>query len=197
MVRDANIASVAPHLSPSLIDIGAMNATTLLPFRVPLVRSLIHEAKYHNNIHAQELLGRILSDHFSDWLSDETALSGGKVILIPIPLSASRRKERGFNQCEVFLQKALAVQKELCSSAITLDLKTLVRIRDTEHQTRLTRNEREANLKNAFLASGPIDPGNTYILFDDVLTTGATFSAAASALASAGAIHILPLALAR
>jgi predicted amidophosphoribosyltransferase len=51
-------------------------------------------------------------------------------------------------------------------------------------------------MRGAFGATHSADPALTYILIDDVITTGATLQAAVDALTSAGASHIIPLALA-
>jgi predicted amidophosphoribosyltransferase len=51
-------------------------------------------------------------------------------------------------------------------------------------------------MRGAFGAAHPADPTSTYLIIDDVLTTGATLQAAIDALKSAGATNIIPLALA-
>ena len=51
-------------------------------------------------------------------------------------------------------------------------------------------------MRGAFGVAHPADPAYTYIVIDDVLTTGATLQAAIDALQNAGADHIIPLALA-
>ena len=68
----------------------------------------------------------------------------------------------------------------------------LVRKGYTQTQTQLSRTARQQNVKNAFaLASdAAVIPNQTYILVDDIITTGSTFNACAAALREAGATQI-------
>jgi ComF family protein len=95
-------------------------------------------------------------------------------------------RERGFNQAHT-LAELLARQ---VNGAVVRPL--LRRVVDTPTQTRLDRTQRQANLKNAFaLAPGaPIEPGQRYVLVDDVFTTGATLNACAGILRRAGLISL-------
>ena len=122
--------------------------------------------------------------------------------LIPIPLAAKRLRERGYNQSEM-LARALARQWRI---PVLLDV--LVRTRETPTQTALTPETRLANVAGAF-APGPwfdrltlgrrpgVSRDTTYILVDDVFTTGATLAEAARALEQAGATRIMGVTFAR
>ena len=112
-------------------------------------------------------------------------------IIIPIPLYSSRLRERGYNQ-SLLLAGPIARAHQ-----IPLSLKSLARIRNTEHQTFLNEKERWTNIHNAFriLNSADID-GKNVLIIDDLLTTGATASEAAGALKQAGAKIVGVLALA-
>ena len=79
---------------------------------------------------------------------------------------------------------------------LVIDATSLVRTRETISQVSLAREKREENMRGAFRAAHSIDPSHTYIVIDDVITTGATLQAAVDALKEAGAVHIIPLALA-
>ena len=72
----------------------------------------------------------------------------------------------------------------------------LTRTRDTQTQITLPRAKRLENMRGAFDATNQLDPSYLYIVFDDVITTGATMQAAVDALVAAGARDILPVALA-
>jgi len=113
----------------------------------------------------------------------------GRVCLIPIPLGARRLAERGYNQSER-LAAALAHRVD---GVVRADL--LRRTRDTRTQTALTPEAREANVAGAFEAIGR--PPACVVLVDDVFTTGATLSAAATALRAAGAERVEAVTFAR
>jgi predicted amidophosphoribosyltransferase len=119
-------------------------------------------------------------------------------VLMPVPLSRRRERERGYNQAAE-LARALSQRWQL-----TVVETALRRVRETRSQTTLSPSEREQNVRDAFLAtppplaptppkhedatcvSGAERPRPKVILVDDVLTTGATIVAAARALARGG-----------
>ena len=117
-------------------------------------------------------------------------------LILPLPLSKERLQTRGFNQAWE-LTNALAVQSG-CSAKT--DSTLLLRVKNTQPQTVLLRQERLSNVKGAF----QVDPlrtaevkGKRVILVDDVMTSGASLFTAAQALRAAGAAHITGLVLAR
>ncbi len=193
-VRDISIDDFLVKVSPSLVTCTRPATITLLPFHDPVVRSAIHEAKYHGSARAFELLALALADYLRD--ADDVGRTTSNTFLIPVPLGKERRKERGYNQIE---EVAKLAGKEL---GMQVETDLLIRTRETISQISLPREEREKNLRGAFIVSPKleerrrIDPTCTYILIDDVITTGATLQSAIDALKSAGALHIIPLALA-
>lgn len=176
---DGFCALVAPRLAP----VTHPETTALLSFGDPRVRAAIHETKYHGSSSSRRLLAHALAGYMRD--SDE---GFGTPILVPIPLGPKRAAERGFNQAEEVLRLAMPDG--------TINTALLVRARETCSQAALPREKRLENMRDAFTATGPADPARTYMLFDDVVTTGATMQAAIDALAAAGATHIVPIALA-
>ncbi len=120
----------------------------------------------------------------------EPALENADLIL-PMPLSAQRMRERGFNQ-------ALELVRQLAPGRNGHGL--LLRIRDTPPQSALKRAERLQNVRHAFavepLRIGEL-AGAKVVLVDDVMTSGASMYAAADTLRAAGAAHITGLVLAR
>lgn len=104
--------------------------------------------------------------------------------VVPVPLSAKRRRERGYNQSEL-LARALATRWRLPLHADALE-----RTRHTETQTRLTPGERLRNVLGAFRASPSarsVLRGSHVVLVDDIVTTAATVNACAAALCDGGA----------
>jgi ComF family protein len=113
-------------------------------------------------------------------------------LLIPMPVSAERLAERGFNQA---LEMARSCARFLPRSVRVLP-HTLRRIRHAPAQSALGRAERLRNLEHAMTCpplSGPARVG----LIDDVMTTGSTALAAAQCLRAAGARHVTMLVAAR
>lgn len=111
--------------------------------------------------------------------------------LVPIPLSARRLAERGYNQ-------ALLLARQLDASKTRADL--LLRIQDTPLQHSLRRAERLHALDRAFAADARLADqirGRRVVLIDDVMTTGASLHAGARVLRAAGAAHITGLVIAR
>jgi ComF family protein len=100
-------------------------------------------------------------------------------VLVPVPLGRTRERERGHNQAAL-LAAALGRAAGLPVAA------ALRRRRETRSQTRLPPAERRRNVQGAFAATGPGLGGLRVALVDDVLTTGATLGAAATALAALG-----------
>jgi ComF family protein len=184
VMRDVSIDDFLVLVEPKLVPDTRPETVSLLPFHDPRVRATIHEAKYHGNAYAFNLLSGALSEYLRD--ADDFR----KPIIVPVPLSKGRRKERGFNQIEEVAKRAA---HEL---NIAVDTTLLTRIRETTSQVSLPRHKREENMRGAFRATRRVDPSHTYIVIDDVLTTGATLQAAVDALREAGAEHIIPLALA-
>lgn len=107
--------------------------------------------------------------------------------LLPVPLSDARLRERGYNQAAL-LADALAP-----SLGLTVRGRWLLRILDTPHQIALPRQSRVANLRGAFAVEPTAQQalrGLRVALLDDVMTTGATLTAATMALRDAGVADV-------
>ena len=128
---------------------------------------------------------RPLAALFADVVADTVARPPVDAIAF-VPADRDRSLWRGQNQAEV-LAAALAARW-----ALPL-VPALTRARPTRRQTGLPRRARRANVQNALAASGS---PRTVALVDDVYTTGATASAAATALRRAGAraVHVVTFA---
>ena len=91
---------------------------------------------------------------------------------IPVPLSAARLRERGYNQA-VEIARQLGPRK--------VDLELCVRERDTPAQMDLPYAERRRNVRGAFRCTRAL-AGSSVAVVDDVMTTGATLNEVASVL---------------
>ncbi len=113
----------------------------------------------------------------------------GRVCLIPVPLAARRRRERGYNQSDR-IATALSAR-----TGAPVRAELLSRARETRTQTALPPEARAANVMGAFRA-GSVE-GLHCVLVDDVFTTGATLAAAGAALAAGGASGVEGVTFAR
>jgi len=112
-------------------------------------------------------------------------------VVAPVPLHWTRRWRRGFNQSELLASALAGAVGAPCRNGM------LRRTRPTPPQTQQTPAERRTNVRNAFRTpAGLALTGQTVLLVDDVLTTGATAHEAARALRQAGAGKIIVAVLA-
>jgi ComF family protein len=110
--------------------------------------------------------------------------------LIPVPLAEIRLQTRGYNQAQLIAQE-IAQRFGLIS-----DANAVVRIRETDVQQRLNWIARRRNVRGAFTATRSF-AGESVVLVDDVLTTGATLNELARAVLDAGAVSVNAYVLAR
>jgi len=144
-------------------------------------RDLVHGLKYSRRVPLRVALGRLLLRGFED---PRIEYSGG--MLVPVPLHHRRKRERGFNQAE---ELALVAARELGLPVV----KGLRRVRHTETQVHMHRNQRLHNMRGAFdlAPSRAIRrrlQGATVFLIDDVLTTGSTAQECARVLKKEGGV---------
>lgn len=111
-------------------------------------------------------------------------------LIVPIPLTAQRLRERGFNQA---LELARALGRQ---TGVPVNAHLCVKTRDTLPQTRLPWKERRKNIRGAFVVAGGV-AGCHVAVVDDVLTTGATLSELARNLKRAGAATVTGYVIAR
>jgi len=143
-------------------------------------REAVHHLKYGGWRRAADAMGAAMT-RLDAW--------SGRVVLIPVPLGAARKRERGYNQ-SAELARALGAA---IRAPVREDL--LRRTRDTARQTGLTPEARQANVAGAFI--GRLAPGWRPVVVDDVFTTGATLAAAAEALLASGAAEVGAVTFAR
>lgn len=145
------------------------------------LRSIIHAFKYEG----RRSLGRRLSKTMRDQAGD---LLEGADAVVPVPLHAARRRERGFNQAV-----------DLASGLGRPVLHGLVRIRATAVQAELPEAQRHRNVRGAFAARRAVTAwrGAVVVLVDDVSTTGATLESCATALLDVGILEVRALTAAR
>lgn len=152
------------------------------PFEGAL-REAIHALKYQGVRALAPILAERLVQAFRR--SDFQAQA-----VVALPLHAERLAQRGYNQAAL-LAEALARRLNLPYLP-----QAVQRVRHTAPQVGLSRQERAANVADAFRADPEQVRGLHLVLVDDVMTTGATMRACAQALQSAGAAEICALSVA-
>ena len=148
------------------------------------LREALHHLKYKHDIGLGEALSEMLIELYARlaWRID---------LIVPVPLSQGRLKERGYNQAALLARPlALAINARYASSA-------LARTRNTPSQVGLSVEERQENVSGAFTADRKQVWARDILLVDDTVTTGSTVNACAEALLAAGSGKVYALSLAR
>lgn len=160
-----------------------------------VLRAVILQLKFRR----RERLGRRLGGFLLPPWNSLAGATGDLPLLIPVPLHASRKRERGFNQAELLaLGLSRKVAKNGAARGPRVETHCLFRTRPTSPQTGLSLQARKENVRNVFAVKNPERiRGRVVVLVDDVMTTGATLSACAGALKKAGALRVVGLTLAR
>jgi ComF family protein len=151
-----------------------------------VTRRALHALKYAGE---RRLAGPLGAAVAARW---RVAGAGGD-LLVPVPVHAARRRERGYDQAELIAAAA--------SEALGMPWRpALVRIRATAAQYQLDRRHRARNVHDAFAVrpgARPVIADRWVVLVDDVITTGATLVGCADALLAAGASAVSAVTVAR
>ena len=167
------------------LDFRSARSAVLADKRFTL--EIIHRYKYQRALWFEPFLADLLIREAAPVLKRE-----GIDLIVPVPLHPSKEREREFNQAErIAIHLGRATQ-------IPVNTKLLRRVKPTLTQTKLTRQQRAENVRKAFaLRPGAKLAGERVVVLDDVFTTGATTSACAKVLLSAGAADVCVWTLAR
>ncbi len=140
--------------------------------------------KFHSQPQIAEFMGILLGS-----MMQKDGIRGD--LIVPVPLSSSRYKERGYNQADLIASKAA----EVTNIAYIPDL--IRRVKDTMRQTQIADNGmRSMNVNGAFEADDKYSiDGVSVLLVDDVATTGHTLHEASLSLMRAGASKVVCIAL--
>lgn len=148
--------------------------------RTDILKTLIDEYKYSHKRAAAKDLARLMASLLP--------YDNGSV-LIPLPTIAKHIRQRGYDHMVLLARRAARLR--------SLHYAPLLIRRSDSVQHGATKRERLEQAKVAFKVRGSLDPAKTYIIFDDITTTGASLKAAVHELRTAGARYIWVAALAR
>lgn len=137
--------------------------------------------------------------HLAPWLAERLALAWratpqSATLIVPLPISAQRLRERGYNQSGLVAQ---SLGRRL---RLPVAHEVLQRVRHTERLMKLNPDARQAAIKGAFAVNPALRRqvlGRHVALVDDVMTTGATLGEAALTLREAGARSVSAWVVAR
>jgi ComF family protein len=161
-------------------------ARSAVAARGPVLEA-VHRYKYQRQMWFETFLAGLLVREAAGMLREEK-WDG----LVPVPLFFVREREREFNQAERLARRLSS------ATGIPVENKLLRRVIATPSQTRLSKKQRSDNMRNAFALRGTPDlEGRSYVVIDDVLTTGATTNACAKLLRKAGAERVAVWTVAR
>lgn len=168
----------------------AFDATIVARDYSPPVDQLVLALKFGKRLELASLFSEMLVEAINNRGRDSENIE----LLTPVPLGARRLTERGFNQ-------ALEIAKPLARALGThLDAKLLLRQRETQAQALLHPDERQRNIRHAFIVAGnAIDlVRDRHIgVVDDVMTTGVTLQEVAATLKRFGARRVTNIVFAR
>lgn len=171
-----------PRICPHCAELDPIfeNGKTLFLTKGP-ARSMIHELKYNSGFYILQDAATMVaqSTHYQKYIDHAT--------LVPVPLHPTKERERGYNQSE-----KIATMLAQATNQRSKVENILIRREYTKTQTRLNREQRHLNVKNAFALNSDavVIPEHQYILVDDVFTTGSTLNACARVLHDAGATRL-------
>ncbi len=172
----------------------------IFDYRHPPIKKALWLFKYKGKKRLAGIFAAVIYERILEELSDLSVMENfNEPILIPIPLSPKRYRERGYNQAELIcrelikidnLHQGLAVEANI---NIKLENNILIKPKETEHQARIKdRKIRLKNLSDSFVViNGELLKKRNIILIDDITTTGATLSEARSVLKRSGAREVI------
>lgn len=198
-ISGKNMCSKCLSLCPSAERETMYWIFPIFDYRHPPIKKIIWLIKYSGKKKLIKEFAEILYGSIVEELAELGMMENFKnPILIPIPLSNKRYRERGFNQAQLISEEIVKLDFESNNNYLILENNVLIKIKETEHQAQLkNRNARLRNLSGTFSIKNENKIKNrNIILIDDVTTTGATLTEAKKILKQYGAKKIIAFTIA-
>ncbi|OGI60611.1 hypothetical protein A2641_00720 [Candidatus Nomurabacteria bacterium RIFCSPHIGHO2_01_FULL_37_25] len=181
---------------------------SLYDYRHPPIKKALWLLKYKGKKRLTKSFAEVIYEKILEELSDLSIMENfNNIILIPIPLSRKRMRERGYNQAELICRELVKINNlrrgsevDTASSTGSVNLKLendiLIKIKETERQARIeNRKKRLENILGSFSVKNEEQNkkliNRNIILIDDITTTGATLNEARKILKKAGARKVI------
>lgn len=147
---------------------------------------ILFELKYHDHPEVGKTMGRMMAEELK-----ATSFFDGIDLIVPIPLSRKKERQRGYNQSDWI---AWGISE---ATGIPTDTTSVVRTKSNPSQTTLDHRQRRENVRDIFAVRHPGSlEGRHILLVDDVITTGATMLSCAETIARACRVRFSVLSLA-
>ncbi|OHA24404.1 MAG: hypothetical protein A3D50_00095 [Candidatus Taylorbacteria bacterium RIFCSPHIGHO2_02_FULL_44_12] len=183
----------AYEIFPKAPPLPINNAWSVFAYKDERVSRLVWQIKYKRSSQATIIGGyalyQILTSLDSFDLNDQ-------IVIVPMPISGRRRKERGFNQCELIAEE---MKKLDANGRLLIKPELLSRVRHVNRQTLKNKAERLLGPKGVFFTDSKLTETfkeKTFIIIDDVITTGSTMNEAVETLKGAEIAKVYGLSLA-
>ena len=175
----------------------------LYDYRHPAIKKSLWFLKYKGKERLAKIFAEIIYEKILEELSELAILENFiDPILMPIPLSPKRYRERGYNQAALICEELININKDAHlrhgvngELNFSMENNILIKPKETEHQARIkNRNMRLKNLVGSFAIKNEkqnLIKGRNIILIDDITTTGATLNEAKKILKHAGARKVI------
>ncbi len=168
----------------------------LYDYRHPPIKKTLWLIKYKGKKRLAQILAELMHGKILEELSELSVMENyNNPILIPIPLSSKRRRERGYNQTELICKELAKIDE---NKNFELHTDVLIKPKDTEHQARIKdRRIRLKNIAGSFsIKNKEVMKNRNVILLDDITTTGATLNEARKILKQNGAKKVIAFTIA-
>lgn len=134
-----------------------------------IIQKLIRAVKYHNKTELAEYQAKLMADYWRHISENK------RYTVIPVPMFFSKARKRKYNHMDIICEKFCELTGNIA------DKKSLIRNRETAPQYKLSREEREKNLKGAFSLRNK-NLKTPILIIDDISTTGTTLKEIISVL---------------
>jgi len=140
-----------------------------------IIKSSIYRFKYKNNIS----YAKYYADIMFKCIENDSRFHAD--YLVPVPIYKSKKRKRGFNQSELIAMELSKYTEIPCNDM-------LERNRNTKSQSKIKFNERQENVKDAFVLKKGLDiRGKNIVIIDDIYTSGSTIKYCRKVLEENGA----------